>query len=75
MRDLWKERTGEDPTSGETIEVLFRIAVEASLPSSVQTTLKKVISLLYMTYAVWAAHITQYIDNKLDPEKKDLVSL
>lgn len=58
--------------------MLFRGAVEASLPPSVQTTLKSVVGLPSQAYTVWATHVTQYIDNKLEKqeqEKKDFTSL
>lgn len=78
VRELWQDRTGEDPATSEIIEMLFRGAVEASLPPTVQTSLKNVVGLSSMAYTVWAAHVTQYIDNELEQqeqEKKDLATL
>lgn len=63
VRQLWKDRPGEEPAASNTIERLFRAAVEASLPSPVQTTLKPVMGLPSLTYTVWAAHVTHYIIN------------
>ena len=78
VRELWQDRTAEDPVVSDTIEMLFRGAVEASLSPSVQSTLKKWVGLTNLTYALWAAHVTQYIDNEIEEreqERKDLVSL
>jgi len=50
--------------------MLFRGAVEASRSPSVQTTLKKVVGLANLTYALWAAHVTQYIDNEIEEQER-----
>lgn len=63
---------------GETVQMLFRGAVEASLPSSIQTLLKQVVGLSTLEYPMWSAYITQYVDNDLEQRernKKDLAAL
>ena len=78
VRELWQERTGEDPAVSETIELLFRGAVENSVPQAVQKRLKQVVGLPTVTYTVWAAHVIHYIDNDLEhqyQEEKDLATL
>ncbi|XP_029932519.1 uncharacterized protein LOC115376851 [Myripristis murdjan] len=78
VREMWQDRTGEDPVDNETLELLFRGAVEASVPPSTQAALKKVVGLPVINYHMWAAHVTQYLDNELEQriqEKKDLFSL
>ena len=71
VRELWQDRTGEDPAVSDTIEMLFRGAVEASLSPSVQSTLKHVVGLTNLTYTVWAAHVTQYIDNEIEEREQE----
>ena len=65
VRELWQDRTGEDHAVSDTIEKLFRGVVEASLSPSVKSTLKQVVGLTNLTYALWAAHVTQYNDHEI----------
>lgn len=71
VRELWQTRIGEDPTDTDATELLFRGAVEASVSPTVLTSLKNVVGLSSMTYSVWAAHVTEYIDRELARAEQD----
>lgn len=54
--------------------MLFRGAVEASLPSSIRAIFKQVVGLSGSDFHMWTSDVTQYIDNELekrDQEEKD----
>lgn len=70
-RELWQQKTGEDPVGEDTVGKLFRGAVENSLPKSVQDRLRTTIGLNAMGYKYWEEHIRVYLDNEIERQAKE----
>ena len=69
-RDIWDSLTGEDPSQDMgSVAMLYRGAVESSLPTPIKESLKRVVSLSTMEFPMWSSHVIHYID--LEEDKKE----
>ena len=67
-REYWELHTGEDPLSADdSVSLLYRGAVETSMPTPIKESLKRVVGLSAMDFSMWTTYIVHYID--LEDEK------
>ena len=75
-REHWENHTGEDPmNAGDNLSLLYRGAVETSLPVKVRGALKRVVGLSAMDFALWSTHVTHYVDMEEDRSVQALQEL
>ena len=66
-REHWENYIGEDPMTAEaSLTMLYRGAVESSMPTPIKESLKRVVGLSAMEFSMWAMYITHHIDLEED---------
>ena len=75
-REYWELHTGEDPLSAEdSVALLYRGAVETSLPTPIRESLRRVVGLSAMDFSMWSTYIVHYIDLEEDRSAQALKNL
>ena len=76
-RQYWEDHTGEDPSSdsSDSLALLYRGAVETSLPVPVRDALRKVVGLSAMDFTMWSTYVIHYIDMEEERSSQTLKNL
>jgi len=73
IRELWKNKLGEDFLEDSMTELLFRMSIESSVTVTIKTELKRIVGIKYMNFYDWEAQVRRHIDrNKQSREKMNL---